>query len=80
MAPVVTALDGYDAGQASIEAVQSAAETAANALDNAHGELVEALGDAERELESVRFTMSPDNQRTAVLRIGASLRRAIAAS
>jgi hypothetical protein len=65
LARPLTTLSAYQRGEASLEDVQSAVDTAASVLESPDAELSAAMRQAEADIESIRFTVSEEDQRAA---------------
>jgi hypothetical protein len=76
-ASVLAALDQHPRGQVSIADLQAAVTAAAGALDNSNAAVVALLERLDADLEMLRFTLSPDDQPTAVQRRAAALRQVL---
>ena len=77
-AGVRRALDDYDAGRATVADLQAAAAGAAGALDGSNAALRDALMRLDLDLESIMFTVSDRDERSAVQLATADLRRMLA--
>jgi hypothetical protein len=76
-AGVRRALDDYDADRATIADIQSAAVGAAGALDSTNAEFRTALERLGADLEMIMFSISAEDERGAVQKASADLRRAL---
>jgi hypothetical protein len=74
-AGVRRALDDYEAGSATVADIQSTAAGAAGALDSTNTDLRNALERLDTDLEMIRFTVSVEDERSAVQSASADLRR-----
>ena len=74
-AGVRRALDDYEAGRATVADIQSAAAGAAGALDSTNADLRNALERLDNDLEMIRFTVSAEDERSAVRSTSADLRK-----
>ena len=75
---LLEALDGYLAGEQTIESLQAEVATAAAVLDNQYRRVKQRLEELDPDVEEIAFLCPVDEQKEAVANLVADLRSVIA--